>query len=132
LGFLLFALYGIPVSGAAFIFPPAMLSEIAIEISNETGGQIEGILFGIQGFFLKLAFMVSIAVLPVILVSGGGISLVDVFLKIPEKPEIKGIYNTTVFASAFFILSFIFYFKYREKSYNINLKKQPEPAKIIT
>ena len=46
-------LIGIPLAGAAFIFPPAMLSEISTQISEESGARIEGILFGIQGFFYE-------------------------------------------------------------------------------
>ncbi len=51
-GFVIFALFGIPVAGSAFIFPPAMLSEISSRVSDKSGEQIEGIFFGIQGFFL--------------------------------------------------------------------------------
>lgn len=54
-----YAIIGIGISGAAFIFPPAMLSEISAEISGKSGVSVEGLMFGIQGFFLKLAFMVE-------------------------------------------------------------------------
>jgi GPH family glycoside/pentoside/hexuronide:cation symporter len=114
-GFLILALCGIPVSGAAFIFPPAMLSEIASDVSDETGKQIEGILFGIQGFFLKLAFLVSIAILPIVLVSGGEQSFVEMLTTVPESPERAGIYNTALFAFAFFMISAFFYYMYPEK-----------------
>ena len=118
-GFAVFALCGIPVAGAAFIFPPAMLSEISAKVAGETGKQIEGIFFGIQGFFLKLAFLISIAVLPVILVSGKGLSIVQMLTSVPDKPEISGIYRTALFAAAFFVLSFICYFRYPENSAGI-------------
>lgn len=75
-GFLIFALLGIPISGAAFIFPPAMMSDISEKISKRINNRIEGVCFGIQGFFLKMAFLVSIVVLPLMLVlrgSGGEI-----------------------------------------------------------
>ncbi len=114
-GFLILALCGIPVSGAAFIFPPAMLSEITSEVSAVTGKQIEGIFFGIQGFFLKMAFLVSIAILPMILVSGSGHSFIEILTTVPDKPEKSGIYNTAFFAFLFFIIASIFYYKYPEK-----------------
>lgn len=116
-GFIIFALFGIPVAGAAFIFPPAMLSEISARVSERHSEQIEGIFFGIQGFFLKMAFLVSIAILPLILVSGNGTSLADMLTSVPEKPEIAGIYRTTVFSVIFFSLSFIFYYVYPEDKY---------------
>ncbi len=125
-GFAVFALFGIPVSGAAFIFPPAMLSEISSRVSDRKGEQIEGIFFGIQGFFLKMAFLVSIAILPVILVSGNGITFADILTKVPEKPEITGIYRTTLFAVLFFSLSFIFYYIYPENSHLNGGKKDEE------
>jgi GPH family glycoside/pentoside/hexuronide:cation symporter len=113
-GFLILALCGIPVSGAAFIFPPAMLSEIAADISGATGKQIEGLLFGVRGFFLKLAFLISIAILPLILVSGAGHSFIEVLTTIPEKPEKIGIYNTALYAFLFFMIAAFFYYKYPE------------------
>lgn len=113
-GFWIFALCGIPVAGAAFIFPPAMLSEISAGVAASTGKQIEGIFFGIQGFFLKMAFMFSIAILPIVLVSGGDLSFTQMLTTVPEKPEIEGIYRTALFAAGFFALSFVFYFMYRE------------------
>lgn len=103
-GFLIFGLIGIPVSGGAFIFPPAMLSEISNSIKEKTGNKIEGICFGIQGFFLKMAFMISILLLPFILIlgsSGGSVSK-------------YGIYTSSLFAIVFFIVSFLFYYKYKE------------------
>lgn len=102
-GFLIFGLLGIPISGAAFIFPPAMMSEISNKISIRTGDRIEGICFGIQGFFLKLAFLISIATLPIILVIGG----------LGEVTK-NGIYIAAVFSAVSFLISFIFYFKYEE------------------
>ena len=69
MGFVIFGLIGIPVAGAAFIFPPAMLSEIAAVASQKTGVQIEGLFFGLQGFVLKFSFFLSGGLLPIILVS---------------------------------------------------------------
>lgn len=102
-GFTLFALLGIPIAGAGFIFPPAMLSEIAHNISKRSGSRIEGICFGIQGFFLKLAFLLSILLLPLILTMGGNVV------------QKTGIYNTALVSFVFFALSFIAYRKYQEE-----------------
>lgn len=103
-GFILFGLIGIPVAGGAFIFPPAMLSEISSKITAKTGNKIEGICFGIQGFFLKMAFMISILLLPFILVLGGTNGMVTKY----------GIYTTAIFSAISFIISSIFYYKYKE------------------
>jgi len=103
LGFVLFALLGIPIAGAAFIFPPAMLSEIANHISERSGSRIEGLCFGIQGFFLKLAFLVSILILPLVLTMGG---------TVVQK---TGIYNASILSLAFFACSFFCYYRYREE-----------------
>ncbi|MGL6154218.1 MAG: MFS transporter [Cetobacterium sp.] len=102
-GFLIFALLGIPISGSAFIFPPAMMSDISERLSRESENRIEGVCFGIQGFFLKLAFLISIATLPIILVIGG----------LGEVTN-KGIYTGALFSMISFIVSFIFYYKYKD------------------
>ncbi|MCJ8341870.1 MAG: MFS transporter [Cetobacterium sp.] len=102
-GFAIFALLGIPISGAAFIFPPAMMSDISERLSRESENRIEGICFGIQGFFLKMAFLISIAALPIILVVGG----------LGEVTN-KGIYMAAIFSAFSFVISFFFYFKYKE------------------
>lgn len=103
-GFILFGLIGIPVAGGAFIFPPAMLSEISSKVTEKTGHNIEGIYFGIQGFFLKMAFMFSILILPSILVYGGINSGVTKY----------GIHLTAILSLISFIISYFFYFKYKE------------------
>lgn len=114
-GYLIYGFCGIPVAGAAFIFPPAMLSEISAVATKNNSVQIEGLFFGIQGFILKLAFLVSIALLPVLLVSGRGLSFVDMLTTIPEGPGAVGIYRTAAASSLFFILSFIFYLFFPEE-----------------
>ena len=113
-GFVLFALLGMPIAGAAFIFPPAMLSEISSRMSKESGSRIEGTCFGIQGFFLKMAFMVSIMILPVILVAGGDGSIIDAIIEKPTGVEKTGIYYTSLVSALSFMVSFIFYYKYEE------------------
>lgn len=112
-GYYIFALIGIPVAGAAFIFPPAMLSEIGSRLSDQTGNRIEGVCFGIQGFFLKMAFLVSILILPILLVSGSG----DILTAIMGKPlgvEKSGIYMTSLVSCVSFAISFIFYYRYKK------------------
>ncbi len=114
-GYLIYGICGIPVSGAAFIFPPAMLSEISAAATKNSSVQIEGIFFGVQGFVLKLAFLISIALLPILLVSGSGLSFVDMLTTIPEGPDPIGIYRTAVASSLCFIISFVFYFFFPEE-----------------
>ncbi|MDR1831369.1 MAG: MFS transporter [Fusobacteriaceae bacterium] len=113
-GFVLFALMGIPIAGAAFIFPPAMLSEIGSKISQTSGQHIEGVCFGIQGFFLKMAFMLSILILPILLVSGGSAGLREAITGVGHTVEKSGIYLTMLVSAASFAVSFIFYYIYRD------------------
>lgn len=113
-GFVLFALIGAPIAGAGFIFPPAMLSEIGSEISQMSGHRIEGVCFGIQGFFLKMAFLISIVILPIILVYGEGVNIMDAISSGATKVERMGIYLAALSSVFFFILSFFFYYKYRD------------------
>jgi len=116
-GFLLFGIIGIPVAGAAFIYPPAMLSEIGTRITKISGSNVEGMCFGIQGFFLKLAFLISIATLPIMLVLGSG-SLMDALISKPNGVEKSGIYATTIFSAISFAISFVFYYLYPEHDGN--------------
>ncbi|MGL5355183.1 MAG: MFS transporter [Cetobacterium sp.] len=102
-GFLIFTLLGIPISGAAFIFPPAMMSDISEKISKRINNRIEGVCFGIQGFFLKMAFLLSIVTLPLMLVLGGDGEVTKF-----------GIYSSAIFSAISFVISYIFYFKYSE------------------
>jgi GPH family glycoside/pentoside/hexuronide:cation symporter len=92
-----------------------MLSEISAVASKKTGVQIEGIFFGIQGFFLKMAFLVSIAVLPVLLVSGSDISFVDSLTRKPEGVQKAGVYMTTIFSAVTFLVSAVFYWLFPEE-----------------
>lgn len=118
LGFVLFGLIGIPIAGAAFIFPPAMLSEIGSEISRTSGYRIEGVCFGIQGFFLKMAFLISIVILPIILVYGGNVDIMTAITSGATKVERTGIYLSALSSAFFFMLSFIFYYKYQDSKKN--------------
>ena len=114
-GFVLFGLMGIPLAGAAFIFPPAMLSEISSQISEESGARIEGISFGIQGFFMKMSFLISIVSLPIILVMGNDVNILSAITSGVSKVEKSGIYLSALSSVFFFVISFIFYYKYEEK-----------------
>ena len=114
-GFIIFALIGIPVAGAAFIFPPAMLSEISSVFSEKTGKNTEGLFFGLQGLFLKMAFLLSISLLPVLLVFGSDLSFFQSLTTTPEGVERIGVYSTSLFAAAAFCISFVFYFLYQEE-----------------
>lgn len=102
-GFIIFGAIGVFISGSAFIFPPAMLGDIGARISKESGQKIEGICYGMQGFFLKMAFLVSISVLPILL-SVGNNGAVGKF----------GIYLTPLFSAVCFMISYYFYYKYKE------------------
>ena len=64
-----------------------MLSEITAVSTQKTGIQIEGIFFGIQGFFLKLAFMISGFAIPVLLVMGSKLSFIESLVTIPEEAQ---------------------------------------------
>lgn len=113
-GFFIFGLIGIPLAGAGFIFPPAMLSEIGSSISESSGHRIEGICFGIQGFFLKMAFLISIVSLPIILVIGADTSIFSAITSGATKVEKTGIYLSSLSSVVFFMLSFIFYYRYKD------------------
>jgi len=102
------------LAGAAFIFPPAMLSEISTQISEDSGARIEGLSFGIQGFFMKTSFLISIVTLPIILVMGNDVSILSAISSGVSKVEKNGIYLASLSSVFFFIISFIFYYKYSD------------------
>ena len=114
-GYAVFALCGIPVAGAAFIFPQAMLSEISAYVSSKTRENIGGIFFGIQGFFLKMAFLISIAILPAILVWDGSVPFLQMMVSVPKQPEAVGVYRSALASSICFAFSFVCYWFYKEK-----------------
>ena len=68
--YVFFIICGTGLSGAAFIFPQAMLSEISAKLSETKKVSLEGFMFGIQGMFLKLAFLVQQVVQSTLLVVG--------------------------------------------------------------
>ena len=106
-GFVIFGLIGAAIAGGAFIFPPAMLSDIGTRISKDSKEDIQGICFGIQGFFLKTAFLISVSVVPFLLTYSNN----DLVGK-------KGIYLTTIFSAVSFVVSFLFYYNYKEVKLN--------------
>ena len=113
-GYLIFALIGVAISGSAFIFPPAMLSEIINKANKKEKSNMEGLYFGIQGFFLKFAFLISVGIIPILLVSGNNIDFSQIFLNKTSTVQISGIYNSTLFSTFSFVLSGIFYYLYKE------------------
>lgn len=113
-GYIIFALIGISISGAAFIFPPAMLSEIINKLKDTDNNSMEGLYFGIQGFFLKLAFLISVGIVPILLVSGENIDFSKIFINEISLVQKSGIYITTLFSAISFGLSFLFYSLYKE------------------
>lgn len=115
MGLFLFALMGLPMSGAAFIFPQAMLSEISAVASERKGVNISGMYFGIQGFVLNLAFLVSIATLPIILTNGGKVNIMDAVLGGTKVVEKYGIYLTAFYSLICFVGSGIFYKLFKEE-----------------
>lgn len=108
-GFIVFILMGLPVAGAAFIFPPAMVSDVSARYSQEKKLNIEGVLFGFQGIALKFAFLISITVLPILLVWGGDLNLLQSMTVTPDAVSIRGVYATSLFAAMAFAFSAVFY-----------------------
>ena len=95
-----FVVVGMGVSGSAFIFPPAMLSEISNKIYEKDKLRIEGMMFGIQGLFLKLAMLIQIVTTTLLLTLGtnnGGATK-------------YGILATLFVALIFLVISFICYY----------------------
>jgi hypothetical protein len=53
-------------------------------------------------------------ILPAILVSGGDGSFVDAMFNRPERVEKTGIYYISLVSALSFMISFVFYYKYKE------------------
>ena len=114
-GIVIFGLIGIPISGSAFIFPPAMLSEIVAYSHKKREIPLDGLYFGIQGFFLKFAFLISVGIVPILLVTGDTVGFFEGLVNKPTSIQISGIYNTTLFSCFSFIISILFYWLYPER-----------------
>ncbi|MDR2879446.1 MAG: MFS transporter [Fusobacteriales bacterium] len=106
----LFFICGTGLSGAAFIFPQAMISEIAVSISGRHKVSVEGLLFGIQGFFLKMAFLVQQAIQLNVLVIGSERDSEGL-----KYATSQGIYAAIAVSLVLFVLSLLFYFLKKEK-----------------
>lgn len=102
--FVFCAIIGAGISGAAFIFPPAMLSEISTQIGKKTGVSVEGLLFGIQGFFLKLAFMVEAIISVSAVVYGSSVN--ELGLKNATR---EGVILSLIISIIMLVLSIVFY-----------------------
>ena len=71
--------------------------------------------FGIQGFVLNLAFLVSIASLPIVLTSGGNFSIMESILGGTKNVEKYGIYMVSLYSFICFLASGIFYKLFKEE-----------------
>lgn len=109
LAYVMFIICGLGLSGSAFIFPQAMLSEITVNLFEEKKVTLDGFFFGIQGLFLKLAFLVQQIVLASVLVIGSQKTKEGL-----RTATNLGVKVTLIIALILFILSLIFY----------NLKKE--------
>ncbi|WP_064590226.1 MFS transporter [Streptobacillus moniliformis] len=97
--FAMFLVVGAGVSGSAFIFPPAMLSEISIKLHEKYNVSVEGMMFGIQGLFLKLALLLQIVTTTLVLSIGG-----------KGGATRLGVMITLAIAVVFLIISFVSYY----------------------
>jgi len=59
--------------------------------------------------------LLSIAILPLILVSGSDVSILTSIVSDPQEVQQLGVYRTSLFAAFFFFVSLIFYSIYQEK-----------------
>ena len=99
--YLFFVICGMGLSGAAFIFPQAMLSELSVKISKIKKTSLEGFMFGIQGMFLKLAFLVQQVIQAVVLTFGNTGQL--------KGATAFGVKASLVVALVLFLISLFFY-----------------------
>lgn len=104
LAYVMFIICGMGLSGSAFIFPQAMLSEISVKISEKEKVGLEGFLFGIQGLFLKLAFLAQQVVVPLVIVAGS-----PIYEKGLKKATDLGVRGSLTVALLFFGVSLFFY-----------------------
>lgn len=100
----MFFIMGAGFSGSAFIFPPAMLSDLCYDISVKEKVNIEGLMFGIQGFFLKLAFLVQAGVTTL------GIVYKSNVVDGKKVATIEGVYVCIIASILLLGLSTVFYY----------------------
>lgn len=110
LPYLLFVICGLGLSGSAFIFPQAMLSQLSIKLSETRKVSLEGFLFGIQGLFLKLAFLVQQVVVLSLITIGSEVNSGSL-----KSATATGLRATLITALIFFLISLIFYKLKREE-----------------
>ncbi|MDO5088247.1 MAG: MFS transporter [Leptotrichiaceae bacterium] len=104
LAYVMLAICGTGLSGSAFIFPQAMLSEISVRLSETEKVGLEGFLFGIQGLFLKLAFLAQQITVSLVITLG---SIKDINgLKVATGLGVK---TSLIIALIFFGISLFFY-----------------------
>lgn len=99
------ALVGIPVSGI-MVLPPALLADVIDHDETLTGKRREGIYFGVQAIFQKIAIGLSIAVATALMYGGGS-----------ETASVWGLRMISVSAGAAALVSLAFFTRYpiREK-----------------
>lgn len=102
--YLMFIICGIGLSGSAFIFPQAMLSELSVKLYEKKRVNLEGFLFGIQGLFLKISFLIQQIILSTVIVVGSKKNSISY----PTATG-KGVKMTLVISIIFFIMSLIIY-----------------------
>lgn len=107
--YIMFVIIGMGTSGAAFIFPPAMLSDISSELRSRENIRLDGFLFGIQGLFLKLAFLVQQVLFNVIIYFTG----IDAGDGLYSASALS-VYITIVITIVLLIFSIIFYYLKKE------------------
>ena len=110
LAYPLFILCGLGLSGSAFIFPLTIISDLAVSLGERKNISVEGIMFGIQGMFLKLAFLTQQIVQTTLLVRGSK-TLGNGF----KKETKMGVYSTLIAAIVLFSLSLVFYSMKKEE-----------------
>lgn len=104
LAYILFAICGLGLSGSAFIFPQAMLSQITVKLLETKKVSLEGLFFGIQGLFLKLAFFVQQVVQISLITIGSELSSNGL-----KSATGNGVKVTLIAALIFFVVSLFFY-----------------------
>ena len=63
---------------------------------------------------LKFAFLISVGIVPILLVSGESIEFSKIFINEASVVQKSGIYSTTLFSTISFAISLLFYSLYKE------------------
>jgi GPH family glycoside/pentoside/hexuronide:cation symporter len=94
------ALVGIPVSGI-MVLPPALLADVIDYDETLTGRRREGIYYGVQAIFQKIAIGLSIAAATALMYAGGS-----------ETPAVWGLRMISASAGAAALVSLAFFARY--------------------